>query len=334
VQAKFIMQPNAVRQVVSLLSSASRDIQQSVFDLLVNLSAFEYAASSRQPPAITTDLTCVLGVGWLASTETRKLLVSHQVSVRLTKVLNEAEVFPKILESAIKSTSNIVIEGKPSRLISLLFSQCDHPLMLIALIEENHSALWEDGTVLALVDMLTRPAISAAIKNEVRNWSLWNTHTLVANKWRRVGVPVQIATALQSLSTNKDVRDMIFRANAVPPLVDLMIHNLQDSAEGALEDVLRVMGTHCSPVLACVGCCSRRLTHVPVKNWPVMLTLDEDKQRELRDKHEVDVFFRRIAGANALQELHQMALMGLEYLKAPVDGPLQRRPVQVPSGRF
>jgi hypothetical protein len=65
-----------------------------------------------------------------------------------------------------------------------------------------------------------------------------------------------------------------------------------------------------------------------------MLTLDEDKQRELRDKHEVDVFFRRIARANELQELHQMALMGLEYLKAPINGPLQRRPVQVPSGLF
>ncbi|ELR17569.1 RhoGEF domain containing protein [Acanthamoeba castellanii str. Neff] len=219
VQAKFIMQPNAVRQVVSLLSSASRDIQQSVFDLLVNLSAFD--------------------------AETRKLLVSHQVSVRLTKVLNEAEVFPKILESAIKSTSNIVIE------------------------------------VLALVDMLTRPAIPAVIKNE-------------------------IATALQSLSTNKDVRDMIFRANAVPPLVDLMIHNLQDSAEAALEDVLRVM---------------------------VMLTLDEDKQRELRDKHEVDVFFRRIARANELQELHQMALMGLEYLKAPINGPLQPKVEKVATLR-
>jgi hypothetical protein len=34
--------------------------------------------------------------------------------------------------------------------------------------EENHPAFWEDGTVLALVDMLTRPTTSPALKNDVR----------------------------------------------------------------------------------------------------------------------------------------------------------------------
>lgn len=63
VQAKFIMQPNAVRQVVSLLSSASRDIQQSVFDLLVNLSAFEYAVFA---PTSRHNHRLNLRVGWVA----------------------------------------------------------------------------------------------------------------------------------------------------------------------------------------------------------------------------------------------------------------------------
>jgi hypothetical protein len=52
--------------------------------------------------------------------------VSHQVSVRLTKVLNEAEVFPKILESAIKSTSNIVIEGSLHVLFLFFFTIRPH----------------------------------------------------------------------------------------------------------------------------------------------------------------------------------------------------------------
>lgn len=56
-----------------------------------------------------------------------------------------------------------------------------------------------------------------------------------------------------------------------------------------------------------------------------VLTLEEEYRRELLEIHETDVAFRLVLQSPALEELHEIATVGLQHLNAPVDGPLERK---------
>lgn len=69
------------------------------------------------------------------------------------------------------------------------------------------------------------------------------------------------------------------------------------------------------------------MKHLP--EFIVLLTLEENYRQELLEINEADIIFRKILHSPYLQDLHDVALMGLENIKAPVDGPIERKPSPV-----
>lgn len=110
IQERFITLSNSMKQVVRLLASASREIQKSMVDLLVMLSAFKCGINFQ-----CVDLWSRTQVHRSAvspcSADTRQMLVGQHAPARLTRILKDPENTPEILESAIKSISNLAIEG-------------------------------------------------------------------------------------------------------------------------------------------------------------------------------------------------------------------------------
>jgi len=156
-QEKFIQFPKSVYRVVKLLSSPSKEIRESMVNLLLMLSAYRYLlwncglVNNNLNNAITDH-----------SEETRQLLISHKATTKFTKLINHSQTDIDILESVAKSISNIGIEGKADLI------NCQKSNLTI-FVECNHGRLLEDGTVIALIDLFTRTGLPIPLKDEVNS---------------------------------------------------------------------------------------------------------------------------------------------------------------------